>query len=145
MEKQINAILTAKSVPLRIWEDVAGGIFFFFLNSHNLSSSSVTSVVDFNMGDCSPPGSSVHEILQARILEWIAMPSSRASSQTGDQTCVSCVSCITGSFFTHPSHRGSPKSKYHKGILFWVKLLKKKSFFFLLEKKAVHENGTPTG
>ena len=126
----------------RMWQEE---FFFFFLNSHNLSASSVTSVVDFNMGDCSPPGSSVHEILQARILEWIAMPSSRASSQTGDQTCVSCVSCITGSFFTHPSHRGSPKSKYHKGSLFWVKLLKKKSFFFLLEKKAVHENGTPTG
>ena len=31
--------------------------------------------------DCSPPGSSVHGILQARILEWVAMPSSRGSSQ----------------------------------------------------------------
>ena len=30
--------------------------------------------------DCSPPGSSVYGILQARILEWVAMPSSRASS-----------------------------------------------------------------
>ena len=30
--------------------------------------------------DCSPPGSSAHEILQARILEWVAMPSSRGSS-----------------------------------------------------------------
>ena len=30
--------------------------------------------------DCSPPGSSVHGILQARILEWVAMPSSRRSS-----------------------------------------------------------------
>ena len=30
--------------------------------------------------DCSPPGSSVHEILQARILEWVVMPSSRGSS-----------------------------------------------------------------
>ena len=30
--------------------------------------------------DCSPPGSSVHGILQARILEWVAMPSSRGSS-----------------------------------------------------------------
>jgi len=40
--------------------------------------------------DCSPPGSSVHGILQARILEWIAMPSSRGSSQPRDQTLVSC-------------------------------------------------------
>ena len=31
--------------------------------------------------DCSLPGSSVHGILQARILEWVAMPCSRASSQ----------------------------------------------------------------
>ena len=34
--------------------------------------------------DCSPPGSSVHGILQARILQWVAMPSSRESSQPRD-------------------------------------------------------------
>ena len=44
--------------------------------------------------DCSPPGSSVHGIVQARILEWVAMPSSRESSGSWDQTCVSYVSCI---------------------------------------------------
>ena len=44
--------------------------------------------------DCSAPGLSVHGILQARILEWVAMPSSRASSQLRDQTRVSYVSCI---------------------------------------------------
>ena len=47
--------------------------------------------------DCSPPGSSVHGILQARILEWVAMPSSRGSSPTRDQTW---VSCIAGRIFT---------------------------------------------
>ena len=47
--------------------------------------------------DCSPPGSSVHGILQARILEWVAMPSSRGSSQLRDQTQ---VSHIAGGFFT---------------------------------------------
>ena len=41
--------------------------------------------------DCSPPGSSVSEIFQARILEWVAMPSSRESSQPRDQTQVSRV------------------------------------------------------
>ena len=46
--------------------------------------------------DCSPPGSSVHGILQARILEWVAMPSSRGSSQTRDRTQ---VSRIAGGFF----------------------------------------------
>ena len=37
-----------------------------------------------NPMDCSPPGSSVHGILQARILEWVAISSSRASSQSRD-------------------------------------------------------------
>ena len=47
--------------------------------------------------DCSLPGSSVHGILQARVLEWVAMPSSRGSSQSIDQTWVSCVAgrCFT--------------------------------------------------
>ena len=39
--------------------------------------------------DCSPPGSSVHWIFQARILEWVAVPSSRGSSQPRDPTHVS--------------------------------------------------------
>ena len=39
--------------------------------------------------DCSPPGSSIHEILQARILEWVAMPLSRGSFQPRDRTDVS--------------------------------------------------------
>ena len=43
--------------------------------------------------DCSPPGSSVHEILQARTLEWVAMSSSRNSSRPRDRTCISYVSC----------------------------------------------------
>ena len=41
--------------------------------------------------DCSTPGSSIHGIFQARILEWFAMPSSRESSQTRDQTHVSYI------------------------------------------------------
>ena len=51
--------------------------------------------------DCSPPGSSVHGILQARILEWIAMPSSRGPSRARDWTRISCVSCIADGFFMH--------------------------------------------
>ena len=47
--------------------------------------------------DCSPPSFSVHRILQARILEWVAVPFSRGSSQPRDQIWVSCV---TGGFFT---------------------------------------------
>ena len=44
--------------------------------------------------DCSPPGSSVHRILQERILDWVAMPSSRGSFQTRDRMCVSYIPCI---------------------------------------------------
>ena len=41
--------------------------------------------------DCSPPGSSVHEISQARMLEWVAIPSSRGSSQPRDRIHISCI------------------------------------------------------
>ena len=41
--------------------------------------------------DCSPPGSSVHGILQANILEWVASPFSRGSSRPRDSTQVSCI------------------------------------------------------
>ena len=51
----------------------------------------------FDPAGWSQPGSSVHGILQARILEWPAMPSSRGSSQPRDQTQ---VSFIAGRFFT---------------------------------------------
>ena len=47
--------------------------------------------------DCCPPGSSDHGILQARILEWVAIPFSRGSSGPRDQTLVSCTA---GRFFT---------------------------------------------
>ena len=48
----------------------------------------------WNHADCSPPGSSIHGILQAKLLEWVAMPSSRESSPPRDWTHVSCVTCI---------------------------------------------------
>ena len=50
--------------------------------------------------DCSPSGSSVHGILQARILEWVAISYSRGSSWPRDWTQVSCGSCTAGGFFT---------------------------------------------
>ena len=49
-----------------------------------------------NPMDCSPPGSSVHGISQARILEWVAISFSRGSSLPRDWTWVSCVA---GRFF----------------------------------------------
>ena len=50
-----------------------------------------------NHTDCSPPGSSVHGILQAGIPEWVVVLFSRGSSWPRDQTQ---VSCIAGKFFT---------------------------------------------
>ena len=41
--------------------------------------------------ETSPPGSSVHGIFQARVLEWVAISFSRGSSQPRDQTQVSCI------------------------------------------------------
>ena len=43
-----------------------------------------------NPVDCNPPGASVHETLQTRILEWVVISSSRGSSRPRDQTCISC-------------------------------------------------------
>ena len=51
--------------------------------------------------DCSLPGSSVHRIFQARILEQVAISYSRGSSQPRDQTCISCISCIGGWILYH--------------------------------------------
>ena len=50
-----------------------------------------------NPTDGSPPGSSVHGILEARTLEWVAIPFSRGSSSSRGRTW---VSCIAGRFFT---------------------------------------------
>ena len=50
--------------------------------------------------DYSQPGSSVHGIIQARILEWVAMPSSRGSSRLTDRTRISWGSWTAGGFFT---------------------------------------------
>ena len=54
-------------------------------------SHSVVCPILFEPMDCSPPGSSVHGIFQARVLEWVAIPFSRGSSQPRDQTWVSCI------------------------------------------------------
>ena len=59
-----------------------------------------------NLMDRSPPGSSVHGILQARILEWIAFPFSKGSSKPRDRTLVSHTA---GGFFTSWATREAQK------------------------------------
>ena len=60
--------------------------------------------------DHSPPGSSVHEILQASIVKWVAMPSSRGSSWSRDWTHISYFSWIDRQVLYHKCHLGSPLS-----------------------------------
>ena len=57
--------------------------------------------------DCSPPGSSVHGILQARILEWVAISFSRGSSHPRARTQVSYIPCIGRQVLYHQYHLGS--------------------------------------
>ena len=74
--------------------------------------------------DCSAWGSSVHGILQARTLEWVAIPFSRGSSQPREQTS---VSFIAGWFFT-----------------IWATLEAQKDFTKIL-KKMHNTGGLPAG
>ena len=61
-----------------------------------------------NPMNCSPPGSSVHGILQARIQEWVALPSSR-----GSISCLPAYPALhTVGFFTHRSHLRSQEKLY---------------------------------
>ena len=60
-----------------------------------------------DLKDYSLPGSSVHGISQARMLEWIAISFSRGSSRPRDQIHVSCISCVNRWFSPQLSHHGS--------------------------------------
>ena len=79
-----------------------------------------------NPKNCSPPGSSVHGILQARILEWAAISFSRGYSPPSDQTW---VSCIAGRFFT-TEPPGDPDICYRMIFIF-----RKSTFISLGEVK----------
>ena len=68
--------------------------------------------------DGSPTGSSVHGILQARMLDWVAMPSSRGSSQPKDRTHIFCGSCTADRFFTTESP-GKPLREWYLNVIQW--------------------------
>ena len=77
--------------------------------------------------DCSLTGFSVHRISQARILEWVAISSSRESSWPRDQTRISYVSFVAGRFFTNTEPWGksfySGRFSLNLQPLGWVFLL----------------------
>ena len=65
---------------------------FHFLKSMNVRAKSLQLYPTLcDPIDCSPPGSSIHGILRARILDWVAMPSSRGFFQPRAQTCISYI------------------------------------------------------
>ena len=94
---------------------------------------------------CSPTVSSVYGILQARILEWIAMTSSRRSSWLRDQTCISCVSCIGRRVLYHQCHLGNLWEQKLSNLWLHGNLLRNSRadthghFLFLLSSPTVEE------
>ena len=86
-------LLTASCVSL----DTAGMQLFFFLREVNMLKVAQSCPTLCDPMDCSPLGSSVHGILQAKILEWVAIAFSRGSSCPRNRTG---VSCIADEFFT---------------------------------------------
>ena len=82
---------TAQKLGTRIWNPT-DGIYCACMFSH---------VHLFVTLCCSLPGSATYEIFKVRILERVAISSSRVSSWLRDRTCVSIGSCIAGGLFTH--------------------------------------------
>ena len=83
------------SPPHSCWQP-----YFWLHGSMNAHSLSCVWLFCDPMG-CSPQGSSLHGILQARKLEWVAISFSRGSSWPRDWTQVSCVSCISRQILYH--------------------------------------------
>ena len=97
-------------------------LVIFFIYSTVLCLVTQSCLTLCNPVDCSPPASSVHGILQVRILEWVAMSSSRGSSQPRDRlqedsllsepsrkpknTGVGRLSLLQGIFLTQESNQG---------------------------------------
>ena len=78
---------------MHVYNHVDYKIIILFLNKVKVVQWCLTLCNPMN---CSLPGSSVHRILQVRILEWVAVAFSRGPSQPRDRTQ---VSCIAGRFF----------------------------------------------
>ena len=81
-----------------------------------VSTQSLSHSESLDLMNRSPPVSSVHGILQARILEWVAIPFSKGYSQPRDQIC---ISSIAGGFLTTES-LGKPKSYVHIDVTYKI-------------------------
>ena len=92
-----TSICVCAGVCVRVWVCVCGCAC---VHVHTPTKSVRLCLTLCDPMDCSLPGSSVHGVFQARVLEWVAMPSSRGSSQPRGQTHISLCLCIAGKFFT---------------------------------------------
>ena len=117
MFSSINSLLKISNIIFsfvkclfyNFWKDHMD-ILLSFINEGLCSVFAVVSNSVWPMNS-SPPEPSIHGILQVRIPEWVAMPSSRWSSQPWDPTRgVSCIFCIAVEFFT-PEPAGKPESE----------------------------------
>ena len=102
---------------------------------------------------CNPMDYRVPGILQARILEWVAFPSSRRSSQPWDRTQVSLIA--GGWILYQPSHQGSPRilesvaypfsrgssrARNHRGLLHGRWILYQKLYIYIERERKIHND-----
>ena len=104
--QSLRSISISLGLPILLLSLHNRKITYISLESESVSHS--VSLTLCNSMDCSPP---VHGILQARILEWAAIPFSRGSSQPRDRTQ---VSCIAGGFFTNWATREAQDMAFSK-------------------------------
>ena len=86
-------LLFSTSVPCFFFQSVSTTYLFYYVwKVKALVAQSCLTL--YEPMDCSPPGFPVHRVLQARVLEWVAMLSSRGSSWPRDGTHISYASCV---------------------------------------------------
>ena len=86
-----------------------------------------------NSMDCSPPGFSVHGILQAKILEWVAMPSSKGSSRPRETQ----VSGLAGRFFSIWATREAQFSHSYTKLSLVISLMLKNLYYVQVERRRI--------
>ena len=102
-----------QNTTLQVYKYISFLIFYqilFWLNVYPLAVLMFSCVWLCDPLYYSLPGSSVHRIFQAKILECVVIFSSRESSWTRDWICISCVSCITSNFL--PAERSGKPAIY---------------------------------
>ena len=118
-----NSATEFESKTFMIMDSSSSTTDYLLFESESVSLSMCPTLCDPR--DCSLPGSSVHGILQTRILEWIVMPSSRGSSWPRDWTHISCISCIGRQTLHHCATWEAPQRVIMKVLTAkWVNVLK---------------------